>query len=238
MSGGPEEGVVVHLYTEDGTDLNVFAETDEEGKVVFEGPVDRNFKLKVDLLENTYWSDVFQVSGGGSNTISFDTGGGFFQIVLQGTTGTPIEGSTIELCNTNNDTLGISGVTDASGIGGFYVPEGTYKVKAEYLGHVFYSPETLVLIDTNRDFIISHQAIEITVQSVFQGDSEPIEDAVVHLFTGDGQDLEQQLQTDAAGKVVFNLPEKPYKVRIAYSINSYESDAFTWQDTVVPIPMG
>ena len=234
---GPAQGVRVYLFSDTGTYLGLYEETDANGMVSFDLPVGRGFKFRADILDSQYWSDVVTVSGGGTNSVPVDAGGGLFQVTVQQAPGTPMEGIKVYLFSQSGSYLGLYDESDASGMVEFDVPEGTYKVRADYLGYFFWGQETLVTEDTNIDLTIAHQQAEITVQEMFQGTPDPMEGIKVYLFTPTGSCLDTYEQTDSSGKVYFDLPEELYKVRADYLSRQYWSEPSTWQDITVNIPM-
>ncbi len=234
---GPAESVKVHLFSEAGSYLGLYEVTDTEGKVSFDLPVGRGFKFRADILGNQYWSDVITVAGGGVNNVPIDAGGGLFQVTVEKGTDNPMEGIKVYLFNDSGTYLGLYQVTDAAGVVVFSVPQGTYKVRADYSGYQFWSPDTLVNADTDIVLALTHQQVEVTVAGLFQGATDPIEGIKVYLFPESGSYLGLYEVTDSEGKVSFDLPGKSYKVRADYMQQQYWSQPFTWQDVTVEVPM-
>jgi len=234
---GPAEGVRVYLFSEAGTYLGLNQETDAAGKVSFDLPVGKNYKFRADILGSQYWSEVITVTSGGVNSVALAAGGGQMQVTVQKAPGMPLAGIKVYLFTASGTYLGLSQATDTNGVATFDVSEGAYKVRADYLGYQFWSDETQVTGNMEIVLTIAHQAVEITVQGSFQGAADPFGGVAVYLFTAAGSYLGQNLQTDANGKVSFDLPQKSYKVRADYLGQQYWSEEFVWQDTVVAIPM-
>jgi RHS repeat-associated protein len=234
---GPVQGAKVYLFTGSGSYLSLYGNTDAGGKVSFDLPVGRDFKFRADISGNHYWSDVTTILAGGPNQVPVDAGGGLFQMTVEKGPGIPMEGINTYLFNTSGTYLGLSQVTDSSGVVGFNVPEGNYKVRADYLGYRFWSQETWVSEDTSITLAIVHQDVVITVQGMYQGTPEALEGRNVYLFTPSGSYLSRYRVTDASGQVTFNLPERAYKVRADYLGRKFWSGDFTWQITTVDIPM-
>ncbi len=127
---GPAEGMRVYLFSESGSYLGIYEMTGAEGVVYFDLPVDKAFKFRADILGGQYWSDVITVSGGGMNSVSVNAGGGFLQLTVEKAPGSPMEGIKVYLFSQSGSYRGLYEVTNASGIVGFSVPEGTYKGRA------------------------------------------------------------------------------------------------------------
>ena len=106
---------VVYLFSESGAYLGIYGETDENGMVYFELPVNENFQFRVDYLGSQYWSDLTTISGGGTNSVSVDTGGGLFQVTVEKSPGSPLEGINVYLFSPSDSYLGLYQVTDMSG---------------------------------------------------------------------------------------------------------------------------
>jgi len=227
---GPARGVRVYLFSGSGSYLGLYESTDTNGKVSFELPVGRDFKFRADILGNQYWSAVTTVSGGGVNNVSVDAGGGLLQVTVEKGPGIPMEGIATYLFNTSGAYLGLSQVTTASGLAEFSVPEGEYKVRADYLGSQFWSQEVLVTEDTSISLDIPHQDVVITVQGMYQGTPEP--------NTPSGSYLNQSRVTDAGGHVTFSLPEQAYKVRADYMTQQYWSEIFNCNNETITINEG
>jgi len=236
-STGPAVGVRVYLFSESGAYLGLNQTTDAAGKVSFNLPVGKNYKFRADVAGNQYWSAVHTVTAGGVNQVTVNAGGGRFQVTVQKAPGMPLAGIKAYLFSASGTYLSLSQVTDAGGMAAFTVPAGSYKVRADYLGYQFWSDETQIAGDTEVVLSIPHQQVEITVRGVFQGTVEPFAGVTVYLFTAAGTYLSQNLQTNASGTVIFDLPEKPYKIRADYLGRQYWSEEFVWQNRVVSIPM-
>jgi hypothetical protein len=236
-STGPATGVKVYLFTESGTYLGLNKQTDAAGKVSFDLPVGKNYKFRADVAGNQYWSAVHTVTAGGVNQVTVNAGGGRFQVTVQKAPGMSLAGIKVYLFSASGTYLSLSQVTDAGGMAAFTVPAGGYKVRADYLGYQFWSEQTQVAGDTAIVLAIPHQQVEIQVRGVFQGTAEPFAGVTAYLFTAAGTYLGQSLKTDTNGKVLFDLPEKPYKIRADYLGRQYWSEEFVWQNKTVSIPM-
>ncbi len=236
-SSGVVQGVRVYLFSEGGSYLGQYGNTDAQGIVSFTLPVGKNYKFRVDMLGSQYWSDVSTIAGGGVNQAPVNLGGGVLQVTVVKGPGIPIEGKRVYLFSPSGSYLGKYGNTDPSGQVQFTVSGGTYKLRVDHLGYQFWSPETQVTVDTNLEFSIPHQELEITVQGLFQAPVDPIGSIRIYLFSASGSYLGQYRTTNADGKVFFDLPKKAYKVRADYLNRQFWSDVFTWEDKTVEIPM-
>lgn len=237
LAGGPAPGARVYLFSESGNYLGVFQETDANGEVSFSLPVASGFTFRADLFGNQYWSAALTVTDTGPNDVVVDAGGGTFQATVGEDAQTPMPVVNTYLFGASGSYLGEHRETDSDGISAFRVPAGTYKVRADYLGYHFWSPNTIVDDDTQISLTVPHQEVGVEVNGVFQGVAAPLEGMNVYLFTPDGSYLGLSRQTDADGRVGFHLPERAYKVRADYLGQQFWSPEFTWQDAAVEIPL-
>jgi hypothetical protein len=222
-SAGPATGVKVYLFTEGGTYLGLNQQTDAAGKVSFDLPVGKNYKFRADMLGSQYWSDVITVTGG-VNQVTVNAGGGQLQVTMQKAAGEPLTGITTYLFSAAGSYLGLSQVTDASGLAAFTVAAGSYKVRADYLGYQFWSDEAQVQADTAITLTIPHQSVEVQVTT----SAGPAQGVRVYLFSESGTYLGLNQQTDNDGKVSFNLPVgKTYKFRADVAGSQYWSAVIT-----------
>jgi hypothetical protein len=236
-AAGPAVDVKVYLFSESGSYLGLSKTTDENGVVSFHLPVGGTFKLRADILGEQVWSDVTTVSEGGVSPVFVNGEGGLLHLTVEKAPDSPIEGIKTYLFSQTGAYLGLNELTDADGGVGFHVPEGTFKVRADYMGYQFWSDETFITEDKSMVLTIPHQQDVVTVSGVFQGTSEPVIGIKGYLFSSAGSYMGQYQPTDADGKIAFNLPEKAYKIRADYMGQQFWSDAFTWQETTLNVSM-
>jgi YD repeat-containing protein len=234
---GDAEGVKVYLFTAAGSYLGVYSVTDASGNVTFKLPVGGSYKVRSDIMGNQYWSNVLLVSGGGTNTLAVNAGGGILQTnILQGA-GVPLTNIKTYLFSGSGSYLGFTQKSDAAGAVSFTVPQGTYKVRADYLGYQFWNGATAVSSNVTTDLLIAHKDVGIVINGAFQGTLTPLTSLNTYLFTSAGSYMSKTLKTDTTGKVVFSVPQKAYKVRSDYLGQQYWSEEFTWVDKVINVPM-
>ena len=125
--------------------------------------------------------------------------GGLLQVTVQKSPQDPIVGTTVYLFDHNGSYLGLNQVTDMTGIVGFNLSDGTYKVRANYLGYEFWSDDIPLTSDTDIDLTIAHQDVAVTVEGNYQA-AEPLAGVPVYLFTEAGVYMNQTQPTDAAGR--------------------------------------
>ncbi|MFH1980587.1 MAG: putative Ig domain-containing protein [Pseudomonadota bacterium] len=232
---GDGAGVRIYLFSEAGAYLGINVLTDANGQVTFDLPTDRTFKFRADVMGHQYWGQI-AVSAAGANLAEVASGGGTFTVTVQEAPGLPMEGTRVYLFTAAGAYLNQNLVTDANGRVAFLTPEGNYKVRADYLGYQFWSADALVATDTTVDLSIPHQDVTVEVSGVM-AQATPVAGVKAYLFTETGAYMNQHLTTDAAGQVVFHLPERAYKVRADYLAGQFWSPVFTAQNADVDIPM-
>ena len=236
-ASGVVTGVRVYLFSESGAYLGIYQETDANGQVFFDLPEGETFMFRADVLGGRYWSDTTIVSAGGVNAVTVDAGGGRLQVMVRQDETTPMTDIRVYLFNGTETYLGVNGTTDDNGLVGFNVTEGDYRLRADYLGYRFWSDTVHVVTDTMEPIEIPHQPARLMVQGRFQDLHTPVAGIKAYLFSAGGPYLGQYLLTDENGHVVFNLPEKEFKVRADYLGGQYWSESFAWEDPVITIPL-
>jgi len=235
---GAVEGVKVYLFSANGTYLGRYQETATAGIVSFDLPVGSNYQFRADILGSRHWSDVLEVSGGVTNFVQIDAGGGLLQMTVQKDDDLPMPGLKVYLFNAAGTYLGRSTTTNVFGQVEFSVPEDVYTLRVDYLGYQFWSEEVPVTVDTIIEMPIIHRQVEITAQGSFQGMSVPIEGIKVYLFSPTDTYLGQHQITGSDGQVVFSLPDQNFRVRVDYLGHQFWSEDFRSQDSTVTINRG
>jgi len=165
------------------------------------------------------------------------TAGIQLQVTVRKDDQSTLQGVSTYLFNESGSYLRLTQVTDAAGVVKFDVPQGTYKVRADYMGYQFWSNTVQVSTSTSIDLVIPHHTVNITVNTTYQGTSTPLSGASVYLFTPSNSYLSLSQQTSPDGRVTFSLPARDYKVRADYLGQQYFSTVFNARDTAVNIPM-
>ena len=234
---GLAAGARVYLFSETGAFLGASAETDQDGRARFQLPAGAVFKFRADLQGHRYWSAPITVAGGAANTIGVDAGGGRLRITLGEGPETPMAGVPVYLFSAAGAYLGEHRTTDLDGGAEFSAAAGRFKLRADYLGYQFWSDEVAVAADTAVTLTIPHQEVAIGVCAAFAGTLAPLPEVPVHLFTPSGTYLNLTLRTGPGGRALIHLPERAYRVRADYLNQQFWSEAFTWQESLVTVPM-
>ena len=234
---GPPAEVRVHLFAESGAYLGVYRQTDTAGRACFDLPVGRRYTFRADILNNSYWSSVTEIGGGSGNTATIAAGGGRLRAVVQESDAMPLPGVPVYLYDVDGGYLGLKSSTDAAGAVFFDVPGGRYRLRADILGYQFWQRDISVTSDTDATLAVTHNPVEVTAAGEFQDTVQGLAGLKVYLYSPTDSYLGIDRTTGPNGKVVFDLPQKDYKVRVDYLGSRYFSRLFNGQDTSVRIPM-
>lgn len=153
MDGVVQAGVKVYVFSTSGSYLGLYAITDENGQVHFTLPESVEYIFRADLLGGQYWSSALLLADGGSSS-TITTGGGTLSFTVSDND-TPLEGIQTYLFTPTGAYLGLSATTDSLGQVSYQVPDGTFSIRADYLGYQFWSEETVVTGATDVDLNIS-----------------------------------------------------------------------------------
>ena len=236
-AGLPVEGVNVYVFNNAGSYLNIHDVTDANGQASFRLPAG-DYSFRADYMANQYWSGTTSLIADVSNPVEISTGGGSFALTVLKGADDPLVGVQCYLFNATGSYLGDYQVTNDQGEVGFNLADGSYKIRADYMGYQFWTqvfdmPTTLALTHT-----ISHQDVTVTVNGDYGGDVHPFSGLKVYLFTPLGSYLGKYDVTDANGQVTFKLPEQDYKVRADYLSQQYWSAVFCATDETIAIKEG
>lgn len=239
-SGGIlREDVRVYAYLSSGVYLNLYGNTDADGKVVFKLPSAGTYNFRADYLGTQYWANDITLTLDNINLISLETGGGSFILTVLKGTDVPLTDVKCYLYTESGSYLNLNDNTDENGQVSFDLSDGSYKIRVDQLGYQFWTDPFIVPDTFSEVFTILHQDHTTTVVSTYQGIPEPRENIRVYLYTESGSYMNQYQNTDANGQVIFNVTsDKSYKVRADYMSQQFWSDPFTGTNTNIAIETG
>lgn len=230
-------GVNLYAFTPAGSYLGIHGATDSLGKFTFRLPAG-TYKFRADTLGNHYWSAEETLVADQSKTVAIDTGGGTFTLTVLKAASEPLSGVKCYLFSELGSYLGLSGAADGNGQAVFNVSNGNFKFRIDYLGAKLWTNVVTVPTVMNLEKLIAHKTVTVTIKGVLASSETAKPGVNVYLFSPGGSYLGLAAKTDADGKVSFNLPEQPFKVRADYLGKQVWSDEFTWTDKAVMIPEG
>jgi YD repeat-containing protein len=236
--GQVKPGVKVYAFTESGTYLGVYGITDENGKVSFSLPEGQNYKFRADLFGNQYWSDSSTIVAGGSGIV-LNSFGGTLQLTLQEADSLPLQSIKTYLFSAGGSYLGLSGTSAEDGTVSYRVADGSYKIRADYLGYQFWSEDIVIAKGAAATTLaIAHQDVTWTVQADLAGFLSPLAKVNCYLFSPAGAYLGRKSTTSATGAVSFHVPDQPFRVRADYLGGQFWSEDSLWQDSSIAIAHG
>jgi RHS repeat-associated protein len=235
-NGQPLESIRVYLFSATGSYLGLYDTTDSNGHVLFRLPAG-SYKFRADFQGNQYWSGEATLIADQINPVSISTGGGSFVFTVLKNATDPIIDVKCYVFSESGTYLGISDTTNTSGEVSFDLADGRYKIRTDYLGYQFWTNIFEVPNILSDALLIAHEDVAITIQGIYQQTPSPLEGIKVYLFTPSGSYLGQYQVSDENGQVIFNLPEQSYKVRVDLMAQQFWSDGFTWQATIIEVPM-
>lgn len=129
-------GVRVYAFTENDRYTGLYVNTDSSGQGIFELP-DGNFKFRADYRSNRYWSDVVASPGTASTTVQ--TGQKAITVRTVNAQGAAMTNIRVYAFTDSDRYIGIQSRTDAAGVATLEIPDGTFKIRADYQGTRYWS---------------------------------------------------------------------------------------------------
>jgi hypothetical protein len=235
-AGLPQAGVPVYAFTSSNTYLGLNQATDANGSVTFRLPAD-TYAFRADYQGSPFWSGDAVLLADQANPVIISVGGGTFTFLLEKAAAEPLAGVKCYVFNAEDTYLGLLGSTDEDGLVRFDLADGSYKIRADYLGYSFWSPVFDVPASLSGVLTLSHTDVTITVQGDYFG-PDPVENVKTYLFNAAGSYLGLNKTTDTAGQVVYSVPDQEYRVRADYLGEQYWSAPFQQQDKTITISQG
>ncbi len=232
----PLENVTVYVFTALKAYLGLSGKTDTEGKINFRLPAG-NYQFRADYQGSQHWI-AESILADQVNSVDLNTGGGQFQLTVQKAPEHPMTGIKVYVFSSAGSYLGMYSQTDDNGQVFFTLSEGAYMFRADYLGYKFWTQVYSIPGSSAEVLAIEHQDVTVTVNSLYNYQTDPIENIKVYLFRADGGYMGRYAKTGADGQVVFSLPKQDYEVRADYLGSQYWSEVIYWQDRDIDIDHG
>ncbi|MBT8363414.1 MAG: hypothetical protein KJP23_01830, partial [Deltaproteobacteria bacterium] len=235
-AGLPQIGLKVYAYSATDSYLGLSETTNDQGQVRFRLPAG-NYSFRVDYQGSRFWSEVEPLTVDLVNEVIVSVGGGSFALTVWQSDTDPLAGINCYVFSEGGSYLGLKGATGAAGQAFFDLANGSYQFRVDYLGYQHWSEVYQVPDTLSENMTIDHQDVVITVEGLYQT-VEPLEGLNVYLFTPTGSYVGQKRITDINGRVIFNLPDQQFKVRVDYLAQQFWSEIFQTQSTTVAINRG
>lgn len=211
----PISNVKVYLFSPSGAYLSREETTDLNGHVLFSLP-QKSYMVRADYLGQQFWSTPFM---GQDALVNIPEGIARVHVNM---TGQDIAGAIVYVYGASGSYLNLSGTTDMYGIVEFRLPAGSYTFRSDYQGQQFRVSAG----------VAEHLANEIEVGSVgaafglnIDTGSGPLAGARVYVFSAAGSYLGIFGDTDASGRISFNLVDGSFKFRVDHLGYQYWTDA-------------
>ena len=202
----PLEGAKCYVFSEQGTYLGMLGATNSDGEVFFD-LADGTYKYRVDHLGYRVWSPVYDIPTHLSGSLSLEhqntviTVEGVFQ------TSEPLAGLKVYLFTPSGSYLGQHQLTGSDGQVAFSLPDQSYRVRVDYLGHQFWSED---FRSQDSTVIINQGLMEIHARR----SGVDVAGARIYLFDESGSYLGWNQTTNPSGNAEFMLPDCAFKFRI------------------------
>ena len=197
----------MYLFNAAGTYLGRSATTDAFGQVVFSVPEDA-YTLRVDYLGYQFWSEEVMVAE--DTVMEMPIIHRQVEITAQGSfqgMPVPIEGIKVYLFSPTGTYLGQHQITGSDGQVAFSLPDQSFRVRVDYLGHEFWSED---FRSQDSTVTINRGLMEIHARR----SGVDVAGARVYLFHEDGSYLGWNETTNPSGNAEFMLPDHAFKFRI------------------------
>jgi YD repeat-containing protein len=237
QGGQTLNGVSVYVFTPAASYLGITGVTNAFGKATLRLPA-ASYKFRVDYLGSQYWSSEEALVADQLKPITINTGGGLFTLTVLKGASSPLTGVNCYVFTEAGSYLGIARTSNSNGQVSLNLSNGSYKFRVDYLGSQFWTDVVTVPSTMSLTKTIAHRNVTIAVAGSLANNVQLKPGVPVYLFNPSGSYLSQTGKADGNGRVVFNLPQQPYKVRADYLGQQFWSDIFTWEDRTVVIPEG
>ena len=218
----PLPEVRLYLFNQAGSYLGGYRTTHSDGTAEFDVPAG-TFKVRADYLGYQFWSDETAITT--DTTLAFEiphrdvslTVSSIYQEAID-----PLEGLRTYLFTESGVSQGVNRTTGSDGKVTYHLPRKPYKVRADYLGHQYWSDaftwDDLALF-ADPEIRIGMADAEISVS----GGGFPVAGENVYVFSPAGSYIGLNQVTETNGKVQFRLPAENYKFRADHQGSQYWS---------------
>lgn len=148
----PAGNVRVQLHGDDERYLELYQATDGDGLARFLLPAGGRYRFQANILTRPYWSPLLEVPGSGQAEADINGGGGRLNFRVEDFSGNSMAGIHVYLHREDQLYLGHRRVTTHRKPASFVLPEGTYRLRLEYMGYRHWTAPISVTEDT--DFVL------------------------------------------------------------------------------------
>ena len=216
--------VRVYAFNSDNRYISLYGNTNEAGELVFNLP-DGSYKFRADFRRNQYWSPV--AISPGSNSAVLNTGQRPFSVNVVDKAGVGIENVRVYAFNGSDQYVGLYANTDSNGAISFNLPDGTFKFRADYRAHRYWSDAATTPATSNAIVQTNQQAF---TANVIDYSGQGIAEVRVYAFSDSDRYTGIYANTDSSGTAIMELPGGNFKFRADYRSSRYWSNVVTHPD--------
>lgn len=218
QAGTGIDNVRVYAFNSDNRYISLYGNTNEEGQLIFNLPAG-SYRFRADYRRHQYWSPV--AAAPESNSVMLNTGQRPFIVNVLDQAGTGIENVRVYTFNASDQYVGLYANTDSNGAITFDLPDGSYKFRADYRTHRYWS-DTRTTPDSSSAAV--HTGQQPFTVNVVNFDGQGISGVRVYAFSESERYTGVYTNSDDNGAATFDLPEGNYKFRADYRSNRYWSE--------------
>ena len=196
-------------------ELTRTAVTGADGIARFE-LVPADYRFRADYQDGQYYSTELTLLAHRQHSLTISTGGGSFLLSVTDQAGDPLAGLSVSISDAEGGAVLHGGATDFLGRLSANLPDGTYRAGIDYLGGRFLSEPFTIPDSSALTLIIEHRPVTITAHTVYQDTTTPLAATEIRLLDQHGAELGLSGTTDAAGQVVFSLPQLPFRAGLSH----------------------
>ncbi len=227
-SGLPQSGLTVYLFSDTGSYLGQYLNTDVNGQVIFQLP-EGMYKFRADYEGSQFWSRVSALAADIVNPVDISVGGGRFTFSAQKDSGEPISGTKCYVFTENQSYIGLYAATNNSGEALFDLADGTYLFRFDYMGETFWSDPVIVPDQLYYSMNLTHETAQVTVFTK----NDIVKNAKVYLFSESDSYLGQYHTTNDYGVAAFSLP-----AGVSYQFRADVLGSKQWSDVIQIMDIG
>jgi hypothetical protein len=214
-------GVVVEAVIADRqNDAVERSHTDADGKVIFRLPANE-YLFRVHYLQQQIHSSGITLTADASVPVSVSLGNQVFSYTVKTDSGVPLAGIFCHVKTSSGQYLLQTQITDSTGQARFLLPDGSYCIKAVYLGSNYLSSIYEIPAVTAAELIIPHTLRQVAVRGDFNGQTENLDKAAVTVLNDMQQPVLPVVFTDESGLAALSLPKKDFAYAVCYRGNTH-----------------
>ena len=214
-------GVRVYAFTHDDRYTGIQGDTDESGTILLDVP-EGNFKFRADYRAHQYWSPVIETPE--QETAVIPTNEQELHVTVVDGNNNGINNARVYVFTEDERYTGLFGNTQENGTLILNLPEGNFKLRADYRSHQYWSDN--IDMPTQNTAVIQTNEQEVSV-TILNGNRSGISNVYIYIFTDDNRYVGIYGNTDTDGKLSLPLPEGIYKFRADYRGYQYWSNTFS-----------